>query len=299
MTIVSCLFLAIFTLTNRSFESELIKWFWLTITCTLILVAVDSLELWAATWDHPSHFRVLMSTIGYSLRPLGAFCLLCILTRATTIIKWLSIPLAANAICVFSAHISPLAFYYNDSNVFVRGPLGGFPFLVSAFYLIAIVIFTVRKYNEGNQHESLIAFFISAILAISSVAESGFGFDGFLNASSAMSVIFYYLYLHTQQFKRDQLANLLNRREWIYDLGLSANTGANQCRTPVDSGRYAQNTLHVRYLPLHLRARRWFWTGGRAGWFRDVSGQAAIKRVTEFYGVQWKFFQTPQLPESS
>lgn len=65
MTIVSCLFLAIFTLTNRSFESELIKWF------------------------------------------------------------WLSIPLAANAICVFSAHISPLAFYYNDSNVFVRGPLGG------------------------------------------------------------------------------------------------------------------------------------------------------------------------------
>lgn len=217
-TILSCLFLSVFILTNHLFSWKVIRLFWVTIGCTIALVAADSLELWAATWTHPSQFRVLMSAIGYSLRPLGAFCLICILERdSESTKKWLPIPFAVNVVCVFSALFTPVVFSYTSDNIFVRGPLGAVPFLVSGIYLIAMVFFTVKKYNEGNHTESLIAFFISISLAVSSIAESVYHFDGFLNASSSLSVIFYYLYLHTQQFRRDPLTNLLNRRCFYLD----------------------------------------------------------------------------------
>lgn len=216
--LAGCLFLSVFILTNRLFHPETIKLFWYTILCTLVLVAADSLELWASSWAYPSKFRVFMSIIGYTLRPFGAYCLLCILNRESRKKKtWLAIPLLFNAVCVFSAFFTPITFSYSSENAFVRGPLGMVPFLVSGFYLFAIVFFTLRTYQEGNRLESLIAFCISITLGLASILESAFGFIGLLNVSSSLSVIFYYLYLHTQQFIRDPLTNLLNRRCFYLD----------------------------------------------------------------------------------
>ena len=218
VTLISCLLLSVFILTNRLFRQETIKWFWGAILCTVVLVAADGLELWSATWDHPSQFRVLMSSIGYSLRPFGAYCLLCILNRDSHKKRtWLAIPLLGNAICAFSALFIPVVFSFSPQNEFVRGPLHVVPFLVSGFYLFSMVYFTLRIYQKGLHLESLISFCISITVALSSILEAFLAFKGFLNAGCALSAIFYYLYLHTQQFMRDPLTNLLNRRCFYLD----------------------------------------------------------------------------------
>lgn len=218
VTLISCLLLAVFMLTNPLFQPEIIKWFWGAVLCTVALVIADGLELWSAGWDKPSQLRILMSGIGYSLRPFGAYCLLCILNRDSQRKRtWLAIPFLANAACAFSSLFAPIVFSFSPDNEFVRGPLHLVPFIVSGFYLFAMVYFILRKYQKGMRLESLISFCISITVALSSILEAFFAFKGFLNAGCALSAIFYYLYLHTQQYMRDPLTNLLNRRCFYLD----------------------------------------------------------------------------------
>ena len=47
--------------------------------------------------------------------------------------------------------------------------------------------------------------------------ESVWKYEGIINVSGAVALTFYYLYLNTQQFKRDPLTNVLNRRCFYMD----------------------------------------------------------------------------------
>ncbi|MDD6572995.1 MAG: GGDEF domain-containing protein [Thermoflexaceae bacterium] len=52
---------------------------------------------------------------------------------------------------------------------------------------------------------------------VATVMESVWKFEGVINMTGAASIAFYYLYLNTQQFKRDPLTNALNRRCFYLD----------------------------------------------------------------------------------
>lgn len=65
------------------------------------------------------------------------------------------------------------------------------------------------------------------MFVISTAMESVWGYDGVINTTGAVALVFYYLYLNTQQFKRDPMTNALNRRCFYLDAeknmaGLSA-----------------------------------------------------------------------------
>ena len=217
-TLIGCVCLLVFILTNHLLSAKQMKLFLGAIFCILALVVADALELWAASWAQPTPFRVLMSSIGYSLRPTVAYLIICILdNKSATLKRGLFALLAANIVCSFSAFFSPVMFSYAADNSFVRGPLGYVPFVVSAILMACMLVFTVQKYHEGAYAESLIALLIVAISTLSIVAETVFHFRGLLNASCIISVVFYYLYLQTQQLKRDQLTNLRNRHCFYLD----------------------------------------------------------------------------------
>ena len=218
-TLTGCVCLLVFILTNHLLDAKNTRLFLASICCILTLVAVDSLELWAASWAQPTQFRVLMSAIGYSLRPTVAYLIVWILeNRASTLKRVLLALLLVNGVCSFSALFSPVTFSYSAANEFVRGPLGFVPFLVSIVFMASILILTGQKYHEGNYVESLIGFFIVLICGASIAAETIFHFKGLLNSSCAITVIFYYLYLQTQQLKRDQLTHLRNRHCFYLDM---------------------------------------------------------------------------------
>lgn len=217
-TVVAGLCFLVFVLTNDLFDSKVTKLFLMDICVIFILVIANILESWSALWSSPTQFRVVMSAIGYSLRPLVAFCIICILRREQPIVRmWLAVPLILNALCAFSALFCPIMFSYSSDNEFIRGPLGYITFVVSGLYLIVIILSTVQRFYEGDHSEFAISFFIALICSVSTAAESLANFRGLLNVSFMISVTFYYLHLQTQQFKRDSLTNLLNRRCFYLD----------------------------------------------------------------------------------
>ena len=72
--------------------------------------------------------------------------------------------------------------------------------------------------KKKNYHESLIVLAIVAAAVLALVFEVAFKFEGMVNATIALSITFYYMFLHTQTFKRDPLTYVLNRRCFYMDL---------------------------------------------------------------------------------
>lgn len=217
-TVLICCFTILFIITNQSFEKKITRFFLIATVTVLGLVLCDSIELWAATWTYPSLTRKLTSAIGYSLRPAIAYWIIVILRRnQERENKLLAIPLIINALISFSVCFSGIMFSFTEENNFVRGPLGYFPFVVSGFYILVMAICTVKKYKDGNKMEPCIAIAVALMSIVATSLQAALNFNGFLNVTCAISIIFYYLYLHTQKYKRDTLTNVLNRRCFYLD----------------------------------------------------------------------------------
>lgn len=217
-TIIVLLFMFIFISTNHMFEKSIVRKFELASLCVLILVVVDSIEYWTASFSYPSVLRIWMSSIGYSVRPAIMYIVILLLKRnQKTNRVLLTIPLVVNAIIAFAALFTDVTFSYSDTNEFVRGPLGYTAFVTSGIYLIVLLVVTVKLYKNQNTSECFIAFAVVVISTVATVLESVWKYEGLINATGAASIAFYYLYLNTQQFKRDPLTGVLNRRCFYLD----------------------------------------------------------------------------------
>lgn len=217
-TVIIIGFMLIFICTNQFFHKNITNLFVLASLCVLTLVIVDSVEYRLAFCSYPTAARIWMSAVGYSLRPAIIYTIILLVTREEAARRLvMAIPLALNMCVSFSALFTDIAFSYAEDNSFVRGPLGYAAFVTSGFYLVLLLISTIRRYQNENNSEAFIAIAVLVMSVISVVMESFAGYDGVINATGAVSITFYYLYLNTQQFKRDALTNTLNRRCFYLD----------------------------------------------------------------------------------
>lgn len=218
-TVILIVCLLIFILTNNYFDQKVRKLFLTACLLVLCLVVVDSVEYWTATLNHPSTLRIWMSAIGYSLRPAIIFVVILLLLRYKTLkqIIWLAVPSVLNTILAFSALFTDIVFSYSFDNQFVRGPLGYFVFITSGFYAIGLLIYTINLCKSVRFSEAIISIAVVCMFGISTAMESLGGYDGVINTTGAVALVFYYLYLNTQQFKKDPMTHVLNRRCFFLD----------------------------------------------------------------------------------
>ena len=218
-TVLIVLFMIMFLMSNVSFEKKTVRMFMISILTALILVIVDSVETYTESLSYPTTLRVLMSAIGYTVRPISILCVLLIITEKSAFKrKLLILPVIINALISFSALFCDIAFSYSETNEFERGPLGFSAYITGAIYLVLLCVETIKYIQQRDYYEALIVFGIAFINVLSIFLEAVYKFAGFINASIAISVTFYYLYYHTQNFKRDALTKALNRRSFEVDV---------------------------------------------------------------------------------
>lgn len=216
ITLTFCLL--VFIITNDYFDKKVRMLFLTACIMVLCLILADSVEYWTSTLYSVTNLRIWMSAIGYSLRPTIIFVVILLLLRQkNTKSLWLTIPLILNALLAFSALFTDIAYSYTADNEFVRGPLGYFAFATSGFYGVVLLICTVKLYKSIHFSETFISVAVVCMFAISTAMESSGGYDGVINTTGAIALVFYYLYLNTQQFKRDPMTKTLNRRCFYLD----------------------------------------------------------------------------------
>lgn len=209
--------LLIFIITNNYFHKRVRTLFFVSCILVLVLVLVDSVEYWTASLDHSSILRIWMSAIGYCLRPAIVFVMIRMMSTQEKKVGWLAVPLIINAAIAFSALFTDVAYSYSPDNEFIRGPIGYFAFVTSGLYLAMLLVYTFKLYRLSNISEMYISIAVIAMLAISITLESVAHCEGMINTTGAATLVFYYLYLNTQQFKRDALTGAMNRRCFYLD----------------------------------------------------------------------------------
>lgn len=213
------IYMFIFVLTNRSLTKEKTQKFIFASILVIILIVADSLDYYFSSFPHETIFRYITSALGYALRPMAIWFIVIIameLNRTFTyIVRGL---LICNAILAFGSIFTHCMFYFDENNEFHRGIFGFFPFVLSGFYMIILAWGVIRKFRIGNIRESAIIFLIVIMSSLGVCMETFFHFKFILDGVGNISIVFYYLFFHTQTYKRDAMTNVLNRHAFYNDI---------------------------------------------------------------------------------
>lgn len=194
-----------------------LRYYWLTVISTLILIAADTLESWAAEDPGLRFWRVLFSVIGYVMRPTAALSILLIVYPRNPRPRYLWAPCVVNTLIFCTAFFSPIAFSFDENYNFVRGPLGYFVFIVSFFYIFASLLSTWRLFrNKDHRGERFILYICAAACMITAMIDAEYG-GSHINAAIMASSVFLYLFLQSYDTIRDPLTGQLTRQTFYED----------------------------------------------------------------------------------
>ena len=195
-----------------------LRFFWMTLICCLLLVVQNVLENMTAEDESLKCWRILLSGIGFSLRPAAALSLLLVVCPRERRSWKLAIPCFLNVGVNLAAFFTPIVFYFTEEDyAFRRGPLGYFVFAVGLLYLILILVMTLGRFYEGKPQER----WILIACAVGCIAATGvdvlYGGTHLLDAIMISSV-FFFMYLRSHDNYLDQLTSLRNRFAFYDDV---------------------------------------------------------------------------------
>lgn len=207
-TVTGVFFLLIFLSLNASLDKKVKSLFYLLLLFESIEALVYSLELWTSTFEQLSIFRLLFSAVGYSVRPVILYLILCLTLRTTakkSYLKLLAFPLLLNFAAAFSVFFTDIVYSYSANNLFHRGPLGFFTHVIIFFYLIVLIIAVLKSYGKRSLFETFIILVLSVLIIASIVLESILSIRTIGRTVTILSTIFYYMFFQSQIY-RDSLS---------------------------------------------------------------------------------------------
>ena len=203
---------------SRSSTDRTLRYYWLTVISTLILIAADSLETWTQANPDLRFWRIFFSVIGYVTRPAAALSIALIVYPTTHQPRFLWIPLVVNLGIYATAFFTPdIAFGYGEEYNFQRGPLGYAVVAVSFFYILFSVWMTWRRFRRRDHTgERFILYLCAAACVGAAVIDMKIN-GSHVNAAIIISGIFLYAFRHSIDSNRDGLTKLLNRMSFDED----------------------------------------------------------------------------------
>lgn len=209
----------IFMWTNRSLAKKKRWQFFVACVLVDVLILADSLDYYFSGFAQPTVFRYITSALGYTLRPVAIVFIMVIAMRRNKFLRWLTgILLTTNAVLAFGSIPTHCMFYFDAENQFHRGPFGYFPFVISGLFMLILTFGVIRIYRIGDKKESAIVLLTLFMSVIAVCMETVFHFKFILDGVGSVSIVFYYLFLHSQTYKRDALTNMLNRHAFYGDV---------------------------------------------------------------------------------
>lgn len=203
-SVIGLIYLFVFLYTNTSMEKKLKYNFYWIIGLELLELIFYNCELVTAGLPYPTMHRILLSALGYTIRPVLALMVLWSTMQREIGRKrgiLLLIPLCLNALIAFSAFFTDIAYSYSPDNRFIRGPLGYSSQIITFFYLLLVIVSAIRNAKENPVMESAILISTMTLIIISMVLEAVFKVRFTGRAVIVLSTIFYYMYYQTQEYK--------------------------------------------------------------------------------------------------
>ena len=215
-TLIIIVYMSVFLLINSIFPKKINNVFGKSLVLTVIEMIAYCAELYTASFDNPTILRIFFSAVGYSVRPMIIYLFVKLLLRDKKLNKRIQrlilLPVPINMIIAFSAFFTDVAYSYDLSNNFVRGPLGFSTHIVCIIYLIAMMVLTVKKFCNKDYSEGLLIFLIVFVNVLAMIMESFAGMHGVIRNAYSLSIVLYFSFFCVENFKRDSLTGARNRQ---------------------------------------------------------------------------------------
>ena len=201
---------------RRAGDAQL-RYYWLTVLSTMVLIAADSLEYWASKDPGLRFWRILFSVIGYVMRPTAALSIVLIIYPEPRRPRYLWIPCIVNTLIYCTAFFSPIAFGFGAKYNFLRGPLGYSVFVVSFLYILYIVWMTWKRFKDRDHRRERLVLYTCAVACMISSQIDMHSEGNHVNAAIMVSSVFLYMFLRSYETNRDPLTKLLNLQSFYED----------------------------------------------------------------------------------
>lgn len=201
--ITGLLFLLIVLIKNETVDKEKKLLLLIWAMELLELVAYD-MELITAAWDHPTKLRILLSAIGYSLRPAIVYVFIK-LVRSRENRHWkevlLLLPAFFAIIAAFSAFFTGIVYSYDSANQFHRGLLGYVPQILTILYLLYFIAVVMRQRILEHQIATKIMLLVVCYVSLAMALEAIFNIRSIGRTAIVFSTIFFLHALQTKKLK--------------------------------------------------------------------------------------------------
>lgn len=239
-----------------------------------ILWVLEALELIAynaervtASWDHPTMLRILLSAIGYSLRPAIIYVLIrlvCVKAPGGWKGVMLRLPALLAVIFAFSAFFTDIVYSYDAANQFHRGPLGYALHVLLTIYMIMFAVLVFQRKILEERVEQGVMILSAAYVILTMIAESALSLYGIGRTAIVLSTIFFLSALQTAKLKEtiyalqenEELKTALHRLETAQKELLHNRSVMQALGEDYLSVLYAvpeRNEVHIEKLEEHFR----------------------------------------------
>ncbi len=217
--VLTLVFFYIFLFTMSPMNKKQFTSFLTAAIIVTVLVIADSADYWLEmTQKTVSPLRYVTSATGYALRPAAILVTMTVAKPLRKYERVISlILLIFNGVVAYGSVFNQWMFGFDEKNQFFRGPLGLTPFVVCAIFLLLLIRTSREQYSMGNRSESILLAMIAMALVLGCTMETGFKYKFCVNASGTVAMVFYYLFFHTQKFKRDAMTGAYNRHSFYAD----------------------------------------------------------------------------------
>ena len=187
----------------------------------IVILAVNISEIadrYMSFLPYLNNMRYLACAIGYALRPVTLVIVIEVLLRfeKRRILLW--IPVIANAVLSFLSCYNHLMFYFEPDNSLMHGPIGYVPHIISAAYLLMLVVLTVKNQEYLDPKEPFLIYYLAFICTLATLMEMYCDAYFVLSGAMMVSCTLYYMFFYVQSNKKDELTGLLNRNTFLNDV---------------------------------------------------------------------------------
>jgi len=211
------IFLTAFIFADKTFPDKILRITMHALLCGFVLLITDSVNYYFEAQQTHTTLRLIMLACSFTFKIGCSGCCVVLSQRQNpTTKRYLYIVIFVNAIISFVSIPTGCVFSIGPDYSVVHGPLYIVPYLATIFNCTVLMITGIKNFKT-NPGETTIIFAMVISPFIATYLEVIHGFKCMIPLSFIICVIFYFMCLNVQLYRRDTLTQLLNRRSFFMD----------------------------------------------------------------------------------
>lgn len=216
--LLALILLLLFAQFNFYLDRRRLKLFIAAAVCNMGIVVLEVTDYLLAQSPFEGAYLVrrFTSAAGFALTPVIPLLIALIASKAA-LSRWLMLPAGLNIVISFASILTGHLFFIDDCNSYYRRPLFALMIAISTFYLLLLVYVSFHNLRRMRRGEAVFLFGIVGVILAANLFEIVLSYHFVLWNCCAVLLLAYYLFLHIQYFKFDQMTGVFNRNVFVFD----------------------------------------------------------------------------------